>query len=47
MATVPKNNYVCLTQDKHYYSVPYQFIGKRVKIIFQRVKLKSILITIL
>jgi transposase len=36
MATVPKNNYVCLTPDKHYYSVPYQFIGKRVKIIFTK-----------
>lgn len=38
MATVPKNNYVCLTPDKHYYSVPYQFIGKRVKIIFSKSK---------
>ncbi len=36
MVTVPKNNYVCLTPDKHYYSVPYQFIGKRVKIIFSK-----------
>src|SRR5574343_456295 len=36
MATVPKNNYVCLTPDKHYYSVPYQFIGKRVKVIFSK-----------
>lgn len=36
MATVPKNNYICLTPDKHYYSVPYQFIGKRVKVIFSK-----------
>lgn len=36
IVTVPKNNYVCLTPDKHYYSVPYQFIGKRVKIIFSK-----------
>lgn len=38
IATVPKNNYICLTPDKHYYSVPYQFIGKRVKIIFSQTK---------
>lgn len=40
MATVPKNNYVCLTPDKHYYSVPYQFIGKRVKVIFSKSKVE-------
>ncbi len=30
--TVPKNGHVCLTPDKHWYSVPYQFIGKSIKV---------------
>ncbi|MES2514707.1 MAG: IS21 family transposase [Bacteroidota bacterium] len=34
--TVMKNGHVSLSFDKHYYSVPYQFIGKRVKIMFTR-----------
>ena len=29
-----KNGHVCLALDKHYYSVPYRFIGKKVKIQF-------------
>jgi hypothetical protein len=29
-----KNGHVCLGADKHYYSVPYRFIGKKVKILF-------------
>jgi transposase len=29
-ATVLKNNHVRLATDQHYYSVPYQFIGKKV-----------------
>lgn len=32
--TVQKNGYVVLSEDKHYYSVPYRFIGKRVKLIY-------------
>jgi transposase len=35
-ATVMKNGHVCLSPDKHYYSVPYGYIGKRVKILFSR-----------
>jgi transposase len=31
-ATVMKNGHVCLGADKHYYSVPYKFIGKKVTI---------------
>lgn len=31
-ATVMKNGHVCLSADKHYYSVPYKFIGKKVKL---------------
>ncbi|MFM8453689.1 MAG: IS21 family transposase [Gammaproteobacteria bacterium] len=30
--TVMKNGHVCLGADKHYYSVPYRFIGKKVTI---------------
>jgi len=33
---VAKNNHVHLTYDKHYYSVPYQWIGERVKVIYTR-----------
>ena len=34
LATVMKNNYVCLAEDKHYYSVPYRFIGKKVTMLY-------------
>jgi hypothetical protein len=33
-ATVAKNGHVALSLDRHYYSVPYSCIGKRVKILF-------------
>jgi hypothetical protein len=36
VATVMKNNHVCLTADKHYYSVPYEFIGKKVKLFYNQ-----------
>ncbi|WP_198666981.1 Mu transposase domain-containing protein [Taibaiella helva] len=32
--TVMKNGHVCLGPDKHYYSVPYRFIGKKVKLLY-------------
>jgi transposase len=35
-ATVAKNGHVGLGEDKHYYSVPYRFIGKKVKILYSR-----------
>jgi transposase len=35
-ATVAKNGHVGLSADKHYYSVPYRFIGKKVKILYSR-----------
>ena len=35
-ATVMKNGHVALSADKHYYSVPYRFIGKKVKVMFSR-----------
>lgn len=33
-ATVAKNGHVALGADKHYYSVPYRFIGKKVKLLY-------------
>lgn len=33
-ATVSVNGHVCLKEDKHYYSVPYQFIGKKIKLLY-------------
>ena len=35
-ATVSKSNYVCLGEDKHYYSVPYHYIGKKVSILYSQ-----------
>jgi transposase len=32
--TVMKNGHVALSTDKHYYSVPYRFIGKKVKLMY-------------
>lgn len=32
--TVMKNGFVCLRPDKHYYSVPYRLIGKKVKLLY-------------
>jgi len=34
--TVSKNNYILLTIDNYYYSVPYQWIGKKVTVIYTR-----------
>jgi transposase len=34
--TVMKNNYICLSEDKHYYSVPYRFIGKKVTLLYSQ-----------
>ena len=34
--TVMKNGYVMLNTDKHYYSVPFRFIGKKVKIHYSK-----------
>jgi transposase len=32
--TVAKNNYIYFSEDKHYYSVPYQLIGQKVKVVY-------------
>lgn len=34
--TVGKNNHIWLHQDRHYYSVPYQYTGSKVKVIYTR-----------
>lgn len=34
VVTVMKNSHVCLRADRHYYSVPHRFIGKKVKLLF-------------
>jgi hypothetical protein len=34
--TVGKNGHVGLSPDKHYYSVPYMHIGKKVKLLYSR-----------
>lgn len=31
---VMKNGHVCLHEDRHYYSVPYQYIGKGIRLIY-------------
>ena len=33
---VAKNNHIYLAQDKHYYSVPYTYIGLQIKVIYTR-----------
>lgn len=34
--TVMRNGHVSLHPDKHYYSVPYKFIGRKVKLLYSR-----------
>lgn len=36
IVTVMKNGHVCLNSDKHYYSVPYIHIGKKVKLFYSK-----------
>ncbi len=38
--TVMKNNYVSLSDDKHYYSVPYRFIGKKVTLLYSQTEIE-------
>lgn len=33
---VAKNNHIYLGQDKHYYSVPYTYIGEKTKVVYTR-----------
>ncbi len=39
-ALVMKNGYVSLSEDKHSYSVPYNFIGRKVKVMYTRNKVE-------
>lgn len=39
-ATVMKNNYVCMAEDKNYYSVPYEYIGKKVNIFYSQTEVE-------
>jgi transposase len=43
VATVLKDGHVCLGVDKHYYSVPYKHIGKKVKIIYTKERVEIFL----
>ncbi|TAL71888.1 MAG: IS21 family transposase [Bacteroidetes bacterium] len=36
VVTVMKNGHVCLSDDKHYYSVPFKYISKKVKLIYSK-----------
>lgn len=36
VVTVMKNNYVYLGEDKHYYSAPYHYIGKKVVLLYNQ-----------
>jgi transposase len=38
--TVMKNGHIYLTEDQHYYSVPYQLIGKKLKLQYSRSKVE-------
>jgi transposase len=40
VATVGRHSHVCLSQDNHYYSVPYQCIGKKVKMMYTKYKVE-------
>lgn len=34
--SVMKNGHICLTVDKHYYSVPYQYLKEKVKVLYSK-----------
>jgi transposase len=40
LVKVMKHGHVCLHCDKHYYSVPYRFIGLKVKILYSKEKVE-------
>ena len=39
--TVYKTGHVLLNQDKHYYSVPYKYIGKKVKVLYSKTTVEA------
>lgn len=40
IATVMKNGHVCMGVDKHYYSVPYGYISKKVRVLYSKSKVE-------
>lgn len=40
-ATVMKNGHVNLGPDRHYYSVPYRFIGKKIKLLYSSTSVEA------
>lgn len=36
LATVMKNGHVCLSVDKHYYSVPFEYISKKIRVLYSK-----------
>jgi transposase len=36
VATVMKTGHVCLNLDKHYYSVPYEYISKKIRMLYSK-----------
>ncbi|MEO6168959.1 MAG: IS21 family transposase [Chitinophagales bacterium] len=40
VVTVMKNGHVCLHCDKHYYSVPFEHIGRKVKIFYSKSRIE-------
>lgn len=38
IATVASTCHICLSEDKHYYSVPYTHIGKKVKVLYGKLQ---------
>ena len=40
IVTVMKNGHVCLHSDKHYYSVPYDYIGKKIKLLYSKSRIE-------
>jgi len=40
--TVQRNNHVCLHEDKHYYSVPFRYIGRKVVVQYNQVEVEII-----
>ena len=40
IVTVSKNNHICLSEDKHYYSVPYRYMGKKVTILYSQTEVE-------
>lgn len=45
MVTVNKTGYVRLEEDIHHYSVPYTYIGKKVKLLYTITLVKSTIST--